>query len=325
MTKINSLFDLIENVSNYCIQTFDVFKNHVFSSIDYNVIEKHVPTWIRDSGNSAESSVSKTTFEYLADKNKNVLTHKLLYYYDCEMLVASLQDRLSIIQTLVSKFYCKMPSESDYEMKDFDSATLKASPMDVEVFALLNSIFIYLGSSFDIITKIASELNQVDTLDFSTYPDMRSKNVQFGNVKYLCEELKNDSLFSRPTIVRKIESIRNRIVHNGSFDFNQFIYICHDSKKDNHELCILFPDFDGSNFISFKSRRNFYKNSSRINLILPEMLIEIFELLLKTITKLNTLYITDRFISMDDDKAFKNEIDKWHTTFMEIQKIKEEI
>lgn len=222
--ELKEIYQIASDIQETCIGTYDIFRNHIFTDIDYYTIEGLVPLWIRDAGNSAESGITKEIFERFVKENNNILTHKFLYYYDCDMLVASLQDRFSIINSLIENFYKKIPLKSAYEMADFDSATMSISPMDADIFAYLNSIFIFLGSSFDMITKIACELNKIATIDYSIYPKLKSNNILFGDKNSIDERLKENTIFSHPTIVKKIESIRNRIVHNGSFDFNQIIY-----------------------------------------------------------------------------------------------------
>lgn len=312
--KLKEIYHLINEIQETCINTYDIFKKHIFSDIDYYSIECFVPQWIRDSGNSAESGLTKEIFERFVRENNNILTHKLLYYYDCDMLVASLQNRLSVINSLVENLYKKIPCKSEYKMDDFDSVIMSISPYDVDIFAYLNSIFIFLGSSFDIITKIAYELNKIDLIDYSTYPKFKSYNILFSDKNCIDERLKENTIFSHPTILRKIESIRNRIVHNGSFDFNQVIYTGYLNKQDYTESCILFPDFHEGNFVSFKNRNNFYSESNRINLILPEILKDVFQLILSTMQKINLIYAKEGYQNEKTIETYIKDIRKWSSS-----------
>ena len=311
MDKIVYVHNILNNIQDDCIVLYDNFKNHIFSDIDYSVIEGVVPMWIRNAGNTAECGFSKELFEKIVAANNNVLTNKFLYVYDCNMMIAALQDRFSMIGVLVEKFYSKMSAESLYKMEDFDSATMSISEMDTDIFAYLNSIFIFLGSSFDLLTKVGSELKNIDKTDYLSYPKLKSKNIQFGDFKLIHNDLKKETIFCRPNIVKQIESIRNRIVHDGSFDFRQIIYIGHIEKDDYSESCIMFPDFEDCQFASYKNRRNFYSESSRINLILPNMLIEILEVILETIKKINSIYSKERFSNETDFLTYREEIHNW--------------
>lgn len=203
MDNIKDINSILNDIQNECVLLYDNIRNHIFSDIDYYSIVGLVPIWIRDAGNSAECGLSKELFEKLIVANNNTLTNKFLYVYDCDMMVASLQDRFSMLGALIDKFYKRIGAESSYNMEDFDSATMTMSEMDADVFAYLNSIFIFLGSSFDLLTKISSELKNINTTDYSLYPKLKSKNVQFGDFKLIHEELREETIFSKPNIVKK--------------------------------------------------------------------------------------------------------------------------
>lgn len=314
--SIASAYQFLSQIQDNCIITHDNIRNQIFNDIDFSVIVSSIPSWILDGGNSAESPLSKTLFEKLINKNNNVLTNKLLFYYDFDMLVSALQDRFSMIESLINRFYHRLPSTSVYEMNDFDSVTM--SP-DSELFAYLNSIFIYLGSSFDIVTKIAFEMQKINDIDFSTYPRMASKNIQYGDRRKISKINIKDTIFEYPVVIRKIEAIRNRIIHDGSFDFNQYVYTGWIKEKDIFESCILFPDFDDSgNFESIKNRTNFYSNSNRINLILPSLLTEVLTLINSTISEINRVYNKSRYSNVDDLKIYIPEIKNWTVSFVSI-------
>lgn len=320
INNIKNVNNILNDIQSECILLYDNIRNHIFSDIDYYSIVELVPIWIREAGNSAECGLSKELFEKLIADNNNTLTNKFLYVYDCDMMVASLQDRFSMLRALIDKFYKKIGVESSYNMEDFDSSTMTMSEIDADVFAYLNSIFIFLGSSFDILTKISSELKCIDTRNYSSYPRLKSKNVQFGNFKLIHEDLIEETIFSRPNIVKKIESIRNRIVHDGSFDFRQIIYIGYIEADNYSESNIMFPDFEDTQFVSLKNRRNFYSKSDRINLILPDMLKEILEVILNTIKKTNSLYYKEIYINENDIITYKEEICNWSKSALAVFK-----
>ena len=314
--SLNTVYQHLRELQKSCIITHDNVRNRIFFDIDYSVVASIAPVWIMESGNCAEDSLPKVMFEKLVNQNNNALTNKLLYYYDCDMLVSTLQDRFSIIESLLTKFYQKIPVESKYKLTDFDSFSISSEP---ELFAYLNSIFIYIGSTLDIITKVAYELQSIQTIDYSNYPYMKSKRIQFGDRRRISNINIQNTIFEYPAIVRKIEAIRNRIVHDGSFDFNQNIYAGWIKDKDLVERCILFPDFDvNGNFVSIKNRCNFYSESTRINLTLPSILNELFALIKFTILEINRFYDIQRYSNTLDIVKFRNEIEHWTKSFVSI-------
>jgi hypothetical protein len=78
--------------------------------------------------------------------------------------------------------------------------------------------------------------------------------------------------------------LRNEIVHNASFEnipkvFQQF--------KDNKmiEKFIFLPDFDEDGIIkTFKSRKRFFGMDIKLNLILPELIFDLWKRQLETIS-----------------------------------------
>ena len=310
---LKNIYNKLNDIENSILPLYDVFKNNIFAEINLDPISTCVPLWIRDAGNSSECGLSKNDFERLVKNNNNELTHKLLYLYDCDMLVGALQDRFCMISSLIEKFYTRMPMKSSYKMTDFSSATMTMSSMDADLFAYLNSIFIFLGSSFDLITKISTELEQISLVDYSKYPKLKSKNILFGNRKYICNELKNDTIYNLSIIIKKIEAIRNRIVHDGSFDFRPAIYIGH--INDHSENCIMFPDFTSGNFTSSSNRVNFYSESNRINIDLPSMMIETLQLIQNTINKIYDIYKKDKSSNEQYSISYKKAIIGWYKSY----------
>ena len=325
MRSLENIYNQLDAIQSDCVLIFDLFRDHIFSDIDYYSIVPNVPMWIRDVGNSAEGGLTKEQFELFVRENNNVLTNKLLYKFDCDLLVAALQDRFSMISSMIERFYQRMPYESKYKMEDFDSTTMTMSSADADIFAFLNSIFVFLGSAFDLMAKISTELYCVDTIDYSDYPNLKSKNVQFGDNKLINETLKgSEMIFSRPNIVKKIEAIRNRIIHDGSFDFRQIIYIGYIDQKDYSESCILFPDMGDSYFASYKNRRNFYSESNRINISLPQLLNEILQVINNTTKQIISIYNRDIYINENDAVTYKDDILNWSKSAFKVFGITQE-
>lgn len=95
--------DALENLNILEVELHDVIMKNVFKGIDYYSIVGLVPMWVRNDGHSQEGCLSKEDFETLVQANDNELTHRLLYYYDCEMLMSSFQNRTSVLVRLINK------------------------------------------------------------------------------------------------------------------------------------------------------------------------------------------------------------------------------
>ena len=216
------------------------------------------------------------------------IVHRWLYYYDCDMLVCALCDRFKMIASMLRVFYNHFPSESPCKMEDFKHATIAVSSHDTICFACVNSIFLYLASSFDILSKIYVEFRDHEKLDFSKYPNMISRKVLLGSIGKTNSDIAG-TLFEKPLCVKTISSIRDRLVHNGSFDFIQMVYDCYDGPNGHSEAAILFPDIENGLFVTSKNRKNFYSQSNRLNLLLPGLLTDVFDVMETTINKLSII------------------------------------
>ena len=99
------LSDALLNLNMLEVELHDVISKNVFKGIDYYSIVRLVPMWIRNDGHSQEGCSSKENFERLVNSNNNELTHRFLYYHDCEMLMSSFQNRTSILERLINRIY----------------------------------------------------------------------------------------------------------------------------------------------------------------------------------------------------------------------------
>lgn len=117
---------------------------------------------------------------------------------------------------------------------------------------------------------------------------MISRKVLLGSIVKANSDIAG-TIFEKPLCVKTILSIRDRIVHNGSFDFMQMVYDCYDGPNGHSEVAILFPDMENGLFVTSKNRKNFYSQSNRLNILLPKLLKEVLDVMEKTIDKLSII------------------------------------
>ena len=287
---LRPIYDKLDSLINNGYDLSYVFKDIIFRGCNqFDRDYSRVPCWVRDAGNTAECGWTKEEFEtYVRNYEDYEIVHRWLYYYDCDMLVCALCDRFKMIASMLRVFYCHFPSESPCKMEDFKHATIAVSSHDTICFACVNSIFLYLASSFDILSKLYVEFRDHEKLDFSKYPNMISRKVLLGSIGKTNSDIAG-TLFEKPLCVKTISSIRDRLVHNGSFDFIQMVYDCYDGPNGHSEAAILFPDMENGLFITSKNRKNFYSQSKRLNLLLPGLLTEVLDVMETTINKLSII------------------------------------
>ncbi|MCM1080080.1 MAG: hypothetical protein NC344_11375 [Bacteroidales bacterium] len=99
------IYDALTNLNILEVELHDIITKNVFKGIDYYSIVGLIPLWTRNDGHSQEGCNSKETFESLVNSNDNELTHKVLYYHDCEMLMSSFQNRTTALGRLINRVY----------------------------------------------------------------------------------------------------------------------------------------------------------------------------------------------------------------------------
>lgn len=281
--------DKIADLNLLEVDLHDVIQRNVFKGIDYYRIVNIAPLWMRTAGHSQEGNWTKMDFERLVAKHDNELTHRFLYYHDCEMLMNAFQNRTSVLCTMLNRVFDTLTPDLKYSMPEYDDVIYSCGATSSDVYVNLNSIIIMLASCFDILTKIAYELQEMPIVEFTIYPKMRSANVLYGQRVSLDKSLQQpDTLFSnnKPVSIQMIEALRNEIIHNGSLDFNYSIY--HGAKNGEIEHWIFAPEFnDSGTLVNFKNRKKFYSDyNNTFNVLLPRLVLELIEYFQNTIKML---------------------------------------
>lgn len=307
------LSSLLYDLNSLEVELHDVITKNVFRGIDYYKLVGIAPTWVRDAGHSQESSITKARFESLLEYNNNPITHKFLYYHDCEMLMSAFQNRTQAIVHMMNSIFKHITPELR-SIKEYEEVVFSSCRADINLHVFLNSLIITLASSFDLITKVAHELLHMHEVSFEGYPKMKSAKVTYGDRVRLSENLKvEQTLFveNEPIYVRQIMSLRDEIIHNGSLDFRYSSY--HgiiDGKIDDF---LFFPEMTESGvLLSYKARRKFYSDYNRtFNVILPQLVCDVLECLRNTLRMLIDKFDCPWHENPDEPLNYEDEIAKW--------------
>lgn len=317
------IYRLLAEINDEIISLHDVVRNKVFNDIDYYGVVDLAKLWFRDAGHSQESALSRGMFEKLVAANDNYITHKFLYYHDCEALVNALQNRFTVVDDLLNKIFQYISPKQKYLIGEYDDVIYSANPDTTVVYSYINSIIINLASSCDLMTKIAFELGEMDGLDFAGYPKMVSSSVLYGQAKKLPDALKEEGTYfapTRPVAVKKVESFRDEIIHNGSTDFYYNVY--YGMKDGELESWILWPEFtkEGT-FATYNARKKFYGDAQRtLNEQLPKLVKEFLEIALKTLQVVRSQYECSYYENAGDVKKYAKEIMRWTTATVNVLK-----
>lgn len=243
--------------------------------------------WYSYAGIDAELKISKGDFAKLYEIEKSEETNKLLYYYDFVSIIGSLQNLISESRYLFCEFY-KTLNENTFMLHPkplVENGGMFASGRSVlNIFSKINHLFINLASQLDFITKIAFEFENFPS-NFNDYPKLKCANVIFGESKKLKIALEN-TLFEKSVNTKLILSLRNEIVHNASFENIPKVYQIF-KKGELIEKFILIPDSTGGFFHSHRNRKRFFDQDIKLNEILPNIVFDHWEMMMKTIKKIN--------------------------------------
>ena len=235
-----------------------------------------IPLFYSFGGIDAEFKISKEDFEKTVHViKKKEVSNKLLYLYDCRNLLSTLQNSVIETKYLLGQFY-KILNEQDFllhpEPINPTGIQYAAGLIVTNIVSIINYLFIILYSQLDFITKICYEFENLST-DFTNYPKLKSKKVLFGDRKKLkCNE-KKGTIFENNENISMIMTIRNEIIHNASFDNLPKVYQVFDKKK-MCEKYILLPDFEAGKLKTYVNRRRFFDDDTKLNLILPGLIID---------------------------------------------------
>ena len=307
------LISLLYDLNYWEVELHDVITKNVFKGIDYYKLVGIAPMWVRDAGHSQESSMTKEKFESLLEYNSNALTHRFLYYHDCEMLMSAFQNRTQAVEHMMNSIFKHISAESR-SIKEYEEVILSSCRTDVDLHVFLNSLIITLASSFDLITKVAYELMHMHEVTFEGYPKMKSAKVTYRDRVRLSKDMKvEQTLFAEnePRCIRQIMSLRDEIIHNGSLDFHYSSY--HgiiDGKIDDF---LFFPEMTESGvLLSHKARRKFYSDYNRtFNAILPKLVCDVLECLRHTLRMLIDKFNCPWHENPNEVLNYEDEISKW--------------
>lgn len=283
--------DFSYEIEKLIIDINRMFERKIFANKEeLYAVKKACHEFLWTTGLDSESLLDKENFERLIRilDEKDFPTNKVLYMFDCQNLVSSIhQCNIQVLQ-MVSEFYKTLNLEklTTPEFRENDGLRCISSPIALKLHSFLNFIFIRLHSILDYITKLALELENIKT-DFSKYPKLYSKNILYAQKNKIKLKGVTNTLFYKDILINKIESIRNKIIHNGVLDTNLKVYELIEGGKCIEKF-ILFPDFNEQGYlISFVNRDLFYSKENKINLQLVEIILQFQEILKNTLECIN--------------------------------------
>jgi hypothetical protein len=279
--------DITSDIDFKCVALrYEVAKKLFGSTEEYYRLAASAPIFFPYGGIDAEIKISKEEFESLVNKIGNhEISNKMLYYYDITNILGTLQNGILETKYILGEFYRTLNLNSfllDGNRTIFDNGVQFASGVIVtNITSLVNHLFISLYSQLDFITKFIYEFENIAT-DFTAYPKLKSRHILYGDMKKTSLKDLTGSLFDQSVKINMVISLRNEIVHNASFDSMLKVY----QVIENNVLVekfILLPDLKNGFVKTFRNRKRFFDDGTKLNEILPELVTDFWKRLQVTL------------------------------------------
>lgn len=287
-----------------CVELYDVFQDTIFPSReDYYKDYGIQPQWISRAGLDSDFDMPKDVLvdcfstplhgrmadigikdEDLLQIYREIDAKKFKYAYtaDCQSLVNTLQELIQGCHSSFVGFYKHLCSL--HSTPQMDCIYFECSPEARMVYSFLYSFIIQSYSAFDILTKIAYELEHMKTCQ-DAYTKLASSKILYGDKKDLVMD-KTGTVFEKCRTTSIIENLRNELVHNATWEMNPKVFITTDNGQiiERH---IFLPDFtpEGT-LVTFKNRKRFFADGKKVNDELPALYFDFLNRVQVTLNKL---------------------------------------
>jgi len=271
----NVAFEIEEKL----IKAYDIFAIQIFENMEhFRKIDASIPRWVAEAGVSSDCPIGKDKFQHLYNGSSEYETlNRILYYYDCDNLISSLQNVVNESFHLSDRIDKILAEEVRYSaavdehLSDYTGCRFLSGEVVVDLFSLTNMLFINLYSQLDYITKLFFEMQNI-CKNFDTYPKMRSCSILYGKKgKLNISSIENTIFDNDSAAIKTVINFRNEIVHNGTLDDRQKLFQMYEDGKIVKQF-ILLPDTTEGNLDRHKGRSHFYGTENKWQDIVPALL-----------------------------------------------------
>ncbi len=274
------------------VSLYDKFRDLFFHDPkSYYAELDFMPIFVQEAGQSSECSWTVELFNKVLQEEKireipNIYKH--LYLVDCQFLVGTIQNLLSGMEAAFVSYYTQINQIGNDISPSSENATMyQMSPEVGSISALLENYFIKAYSILDMLCKIAYEF-QFSQNDFSAYKKLKSADILWGARKDLTVNNTHGTVFEKCDLISTIESLRNEVVHNGSWELNPKVFVAFE-KGVITERYMLFPDIVQGHLATSKNRRHFFGDGIKVNEVLPRIHINYQQRILNTVKWFNSI------------------------------------
>lgn len=258
---------IINAINDVIIDLYDLMAKYVFG--DLKAYYEIVPTlliWNEAAGHSAEWNGSVDEYNGLVRKIRGeIVFEKYMMLVDLQGLLGSIQNLTTAVNSDFMNFYVQLATIGE-DGSAFKTGTVWTSGAHCSiVFSLLTSYFTKAHSLLDILTKLVYEFDK-DPGTYQGLQKLRSRGTLFGDKKWLSLDKVPGTVFddSKKNCVYEIESLRNELVHNGTWESIEKVYIETISGKIVNRF-IYWPDFRENRLAMSGNRNKFFSSGKTVN------------------------------------------------------------
>ena len=276
------------------VSLYDRFRDVFFANTDAYYEELHsLPIFVQEAGQDSDCALTAETFSEWICKDEftkipNFYRH--LYLVDCQFLVGTIQNLLIGMEGAFISYYTQIVNVGNRQFTSEPNSVIYEMSQSVScISAQLESYFTKAYSILDMLCKIGYEL-QFPEKEFSSYKKIKSADLLWGAKKKLKINNTPHTLFEKCDFVSTIESLRNEVIHNGTWELNPKVFIRLEDGVPA-ERYMLFPDISQGHLATVKNRKHFFGNGTKVNEVFPQIHITYQQKLLNTIKMLNATMI----------------------------------
>ena len=276
---------LLYGIDNSLNDMYDLMLEYVFGDIQaYYDLVYNLPRICDDAGYSPEAQISNDNLNTVIQRTgKNSIFGREMLLADLQFLIGSINNLVSSLSFDFINFYIFL-SRIDFPKNHFDENTIYTTGHRCGVvFSSLTSYFTKAYSILDIMTKLAYEFEH-DPGSYKGLTKLRSKDVLFGTKKDLSLFKVPGTIFeiSDKSCISIIESLRNELVHNGTWELSPKIYCEFDGENPKRKY-IYWPDFSQGHLACSINRKRFFSSAYTTNEALVAIHLEFLNRLAFTI------------------------------------------
>ena len=281
---------IIHEIDTEASKIYDLLRDMFFpDKEEYYRKMDCLPDYLHKAGHDSDCILTAQEFCRLLRDNvviDMVWQNKSLYLSDVQNLIGSIQNHVIEMDALFKNYYIDISTFNPQRIAE-DGEFFLVSTESRLLSAMVENYFIKAYAILDLLVKLIYNIIKPVT-DFTRYKRLQSNNKLWGDKKELSLLNLQDTLFEDHEIVSIIESLRNEVVHNGTWELNPKVFY---RVKDGKivERFMRFPDISQGHLDCVNNRKHFFGQEKKINDTFSQIHYVFMSKLYKTLMYINSM------------------------------------